>query len=149
MAERGAINDGSALSRAVGTTLSGAAGALLGQQATGTAEGALLGGVASVAASEQSKRPGAPGTTNYSPPRNNAPTGGKAVAQDDISKYACYYRGRAYERGETLYFVNDREAAYAAPNELLVYGKRWSTLIDADRPALQKCQCGEPGWGCV
>jgi hypothetical protein len=149
MAERGAVNDGSALSRAVGTTLSGAAGALLGQQTTGTPEGALLGGVASVAASEQSRRPSAPSTNNYIPPRSSTPTGGRAVAEDDVSKYACYYRGRAYERGETLYFVNDRAAAFSAPSELLIYGKSWSTYVDGDFPSLQKCQCGQPGWGCV
>jgi hypothetical protein len=148
MAERGVINDGSALSRAVGTTLSGAAGALLGQQATGTAEGALLGGVASVAASEQSRSSPAPNTNNYTPPRSSAPSGGRAVTEDDPSQYACYYRGRAYERGESLYFVNDRAAARSAPSELLIYGKAWSTYSNVDRP-LQQCDCGKPGWGCV
>jgi hypothetical protein len=148
-AERGLLNDGASLSRGVGTVLSGAAGALLGQQTTGTAEGAILGGVAAAGQAEAIRQKQATPYPNSPAPVQRVSTQGGVAVDDDVSKYACYYRGRSYSFGEALNFVRDRDAAFGAPRELKVYGRDWADVANSSYPSLQACDCGTNGWHCV
>jgi hypothetical protein len=105
LAERG-INDGSSMSRTVGTVLSGAAGALIGQQIGGNAESALLGGAIGAAAGAAATAPASsppPATPVMSSPARAQPnstnvcrtTTGLIVSPDYSRQYQMYVHDAA------------------------------------------------------
>lgn len=131
--ERGAVSDGGALGRGIGTAMSGAVGLLAVAAGGGGSPEALLGGVTAAAAA-------APMSSSSS---GSSSSGSDVSADESIAQYACYYDGQSYGHRERI--------SSPDTSRMYNYGRRWDLLV-GDGYQAGTCECGaadDGGWGCV